>query len=154
MPEIEKQISHAPKLPNCQKCGKPLEEHFAIPGAPGGLECPENNPQEQNKIYPYIDTRASASEGLPQTKPQEQEEWIEKFREKLWGYFHKKVEQEEIESFIRSLLQTQRAEAKEEEKLRIDNLISKKLLEFANTFLDKRQNGWEWLLKLRESLNE
>ena len=33
-----------------------------------------------------------------------------------------------------------------------DNLISEKLAEFANTPLDQRQNGWEWLLKLRASL--
>ena len=90
-----------PQLPNCLKCGKPLEEHLAIPGAPGGLEC-------------------------PQTKPQEQEEWEKELAILLqeisvkydkWNYamnlYHP------IESFIRSLLRNQRAEATAELKERV-----------------------------------
>lgn len=32
---------------NCFKCKKPLEEHLAIPGAPGGLECPKEELKNQ-----------------------------------------------------------------------------------------------------------
>lgn len=36
--------------------------------------------------------------------------------------------------------------------LEVDNIICHLLAEFANTPLDKRESGWQWLLKVRDYL--
>lgn len=40
--------------------------------------------------------------------------------------------------------------SKQEEARRVDGIISRLLAQFANTPLDQRETGWQWLLKLRD----
>ena len=49
---------------------------------------------------------------------------------------------------------TMKNKLKKINKYEVDCIISKLLHEFANTPLDKRETGWQWLLKVRKLINE
>lgn len=90
--------------------------------------------------------------------PQENTDWKEEFDEK-YGVFGNGIgTKEEVKAFIDSLLlshsQSIREQTIKENALFVDEKICKLLKQFANTPLDKRQNGWEWLLKMRQEMKD
>ena len=75
-------------------------------------------------------------------------EWEEDFDQRF-TYRGNYVYQVEIKDFIRELID----KAREEERTEIQNIISKRMMEYANTSLSKRPSAYEELYGLSVELS-
>ena len=104
-------------------------------------ECPEC--EGEMMFFDYLPTPNLTSEST------EMEEWEIEFEEMVHAKGQFIVSSRVVKSFIKSLLSSQSSKIKQEMIKEIQDLMK----EFANTLLDKRQSGWDWLIKARNIIN-
>jgi len=68
--------------------------------------------------------------------------------------FYEISDVDDISSELEDVLDCVCEKGKEEGEIEIRNMIANMLSEFANTPLDKRESGWEWLIKLDKKINK
>lgn len=140
--------SNGTNFERCGSCGipfipKPKEEYIK-----SAMECAKCG---RTSLVVHLDDKC------PFCEHQEEESWEENERTEFYKYaawfgasgLHGKDLLKGYADYIIGRLHSSRTKAYTE----IDCEISKLLAEFANTPLDKRTTGWEWLLKLRTIIN-